>query len=91
MLGSHQRGQHFNLQSRNVGEEAHAVADAAFMCLQHIEYIAHQVQRALLHTVAAAVATRTAASNPATSKYGLAEGSASRNSMRSSIPWSCAS
>jgi hypothetical protein len=52
VLRRHQRGEHFNLQRRDVGEEANAVSDAGLVSLQHIKYVAHEVQRALLDAVA---------------------------------------
>ena len=53
MACCHQRRKHFELQRRYFRKKANAVGDAAFVCFQNVERIAHQVQRALFNSVAA--------------------------------------
>src|ERR1035437_8630543 len=53
MSSCHEGRQHFNLQTGDFGQEANAIRHAAFMCFQHIENVAHNVERPLLDALAA--------------------------------------
>ena len=53
MFDRHEGREHFNLQRRYFGEEANTIRHAAFVCSQNIEHVADQVERTLLHPIAA--------------------------------------
>jgi hypothetical protein len=53
VFGRHQRGKHLNLQRRYFRKKADAVGDAAFVCFQNVQHIAHQIQGTFFNALAA--------------------------------------